>query len=166
MPTPESFCAFEAPLEAGGPSFMPTQIVRVPPLVLAELGPKAKRLTGSINGYPIRLGLLALGNGEKGIMVNKATCKAAGLRLGQVVAVQLALDPTPDTVDLPPELAEGLAEWPEAQAGFERHNVSMRRAIAYHVSSAKQSETRLKRTVQLLQRLAVGAHPFRARPGE
>ncbi|UOQ72720.1 YdeI/OmpD-associated family protein [Hymenobacter cellulosilyticus] len=134
--------------------------------MLAELGPKAKRLTGTINGHPIRLGLLALGQGEKGIMVNKDICKAAGLRLGQVVAVRLAPDPTPDAVDLPAELAEGLAEWPEAQAGYEQLKTAMKRAVAYHVSSAKQSETRLKRTVQMLQRLAVGAHPFRALPGE
>jgi hypothetical protein len=167
MATPASVCTFTALLEPGGPSFMPTQIVIVPQDVLEALGGKAtRRVTGTINGYPIRLGLLPLNTGEKYLMVNKDTCKAAGVRLGQQVTVSLAPDPEPDAVDLPAELAEGLAAWPEANATFQRQSASRKRSMAYHISNAKQAETRLKRTVQLLQRLAVGAHPFRARPGE
>jgi uncharacterized protein YdeI (YjbR/CyaY-like superfamily) len=98
-------------------------------------------------------------------MVNKDICKAARIQLGQTLTVTLAPDPTPDAVDLPAELAEGLAEWPEAAARFEQLTPGTQRAIAYRVSSAKRPETRLNRTVELLQRLAVGGHPFRAAKG-
>jgi hypothetical protein len=167
MTIPAPVCTFTALLEPGGPSFMPTQIVIVPLDALESLGGKAtKRVAGTLNGYPIRLGLLPLSTGEKYLMVNKDTCKAAGIQLGQQLTVGLAPDPEPDAVDLPAELAEGLAEWPEADAAFQRQTASRKRAMAYHISSAKQAETRLKRTVQLLQRLAVGAHPFRPLEGE
>ncbi|TGE27332.1 YdeI/OmpD-associated family protein [Hymenobacter metallicola] len=159
--------SFSALLEPGGPSFMPTQIVIVPLEVVEALGGKAtQRVVGTLNQHPVRLGLLPLSTGERYLMVNKDTCKAAGIQLGQQVAVSLAPDPTPNAVDLPAELADGLEAWPDAQASFERLTPGMKRAIAYHISSGKQNETRLKRTVQILRRLAAGAHPFRAMPDE
>ncbi|TGE21706.1 DUF1905 domain-containing protein [Hymenobacter aquaticus] len=154
---------FSALLEPGGPSFMPTQVVIVPLDVVAALGGKAtRRVVGTLNGYAVRLGLMPLSSGERYLMVNKDTCKAAGLHLGQQLTVTLAPDPTPDAVDLPAELAEGLADWPEAAAGFEQLTGGMKRAIAYHIDTAKRPETRLNRTVQVLRQLAVGGHPFRA----
>ncbi|TGE17793.1 YdeI/OmpD-associated family protein [Hymenobacter elongatus] len=163
MSTPTAQLTFRALLEPGGPSFMPTQIVIVPLDVLEGLGGKtARRVVGTLNGYPFRLGLLPLGPGERYLMVNKAMCKAAGLRLGQPVEVCLAADSNPDTVDLPEELAEGLAAWPEAEAGFRALSGSMQRALAYHIGSAKRPETRLNRTLQALRQLAAGANPFKA----
>jgi PAS domain-containing protein len=159
MPDPISF---EAHLEAGGPSFMPTQVVVVPPLVLEALGGKAtKRVIGTLNGHPIRLGLLLQPGGGRYLMVNKAVCKAAGVQVGQQVQLALAPDPEPDRVELPPELAEAMEAWPEAEARFESLSGSMRRALAQHISTARQAETRARRAVEITERLARGAHPFR-----
>ncbi|SNC75999.1 protein of unknown function [Hymenobacter gelipurpurascens] len=153
--------SFEAHLEAGGPSFMPTQIVVVPPLVLEALGGKGtKRIIGTLNGHPIRLGLLPQ-TGGRYLMINKDLCQAAGVRVGQSVALTLAPDPEPDRVDLPPELAEALEAWPEAEAQFESLSGSMRRAVAQHISTARQAETRARRAVEITEKLARGAHPFR-----
>ena len=157
---------FEALLEPGGPSFMPTQIIIVPLAVVEALGGKAtRRVTGTLNGHPIRLGLIPMNTGERYLMVNKDLCLAAGVQLGQRVRLALAPDPTPDHVDLPDELAEALAAWPEAEAGFNKLTPGGKRALAYHVTTAKQAETRARRAVELAERLAVGAHPFRKLPG-
>ncbi|WP_167855130.1 YdeI/OmpD-associated family protein [Hymenobacter wooponensis] len=153
--------SFEAYLENGGPSFMPTQIVVVPPLVLASLGSKTKRVMGTLNGHPIRLGLLAQAGGGRYLMINKELCRAAGVQLGQHVRLALAPDPEPDRVDLPAELAEAFEAWPEAGEQFERLSGSMRRAVAQHIATARQAETRARRAVELTERLARGAHPFR-----
>ena len=156
------FQTFQALLEPGGPSFMPTQIVVVPPLVVEALGGKtAKRVTGTLNGHAVRLGLLPLPGGGRYLMINKDLCRVIGIQIGQHVTLSLALDPNPDAVDLPEELAEALAAWPEADAGFQRYSASHRRAMAQHVSSAKQVETRVRRAVELAERLACGRHPFR-----
>lgn len=153
---------FQALLEPGGPSFMPTQIVVVPPLVLEALGGSAtKRVTGTVNGHPMRLGLLPLPGGGRYLMLSKDLCRAAGIQLGQHLTLSLAPDPQPDYVELPVELAEALAAWPEAEASFARHSGSMRRAMARHVASAKQAETRARRAVELTERLALNGHPFR-----
>lgn len=153
---------FRALLEAGGPSFMPTQIVVVPLVALEALGGKTtRRVVGTLNGYPVRLGLQPMRTGERYLMVNKDLCRAAGVAAGQEVTLTLAPDPDPDHVDLPAELAEGLAAWPEAQAAFDRLSGSHRRALVYHITSAKRPETRAQRIVSVVHQLATGGHPFR-----
>jgi hypothetical protein len=141
---------------------MPTQILVVPPLVVEALGGKtAKRVTGTLNGYPVRLGLLPLAGGGRYLMISKDLCHTAGIRLGQHVTLTLAPDPEPNRVDLPDELTEALAAWPEAEVGFNGYSASLQRAMAQHVATAKQAETRARRAVELAARLARGAHPFR-----
>lgn len=158
----ETSHTFQAMLEPGGPSFMPTQIVVVPPLVVEALGGKSvKRVAGTINNYPVRRGLLPLPGGGRYLIINKDMCRAAGVQLGQHVTVSLMLDPDPEAVDLPEELVEALAAWPEAETGFNSYSANHRRAIAQHVATAKQAETRARRAVELAERLANGRHPFR-----
>ncbi|RSK46234.1 YdeI/OmpD-associated family protein [Hymenobacter perfusus] len=152
---------FETTLERGGPSFMPTQIVVVPPLALLALGKSTRRIMGTLNGHPVRLGLLPLPGGGRYLMINKDLCRTIGIRLGQRVYLELAPDPEPDHVDLPSELAEAFEAWPEAAEQFAHLSGSMRRAVAQHISSAKQAETRARRAVEMTERLARGAHPFR-----
>jgi hypothetical protein len=154
---------FRAVLEAGGPSFMPTQIVVVPDEAWQALGGKAtRRVIATLNGHAERLGLLPQEGGGRYLLLRKELCQRLGLAIGQEVAVQLAPDPNPDYVDLPDELAEALAAWPEAEASFLAQSGAMRRAIARKVADAKRPDTRARYAVELAERLARGAHPFRA----
>jgi PAS domain-containing protein len=163
MSTPVSVQHFRAVLEPGGPSFMPTQIAVVPPDVVEALGGKsAKRVLATINGHAARLGLLPLAGGSRYLMFNKDFCRLLGLKFGSELSITLTPDPDPDHVDLPDELAEALAAWPEAETAFHNYSGSHRRAMARHVEEAKQAETRARRAVQLAERLARGGHPFRA----
>ena len=82
--------------------------------------------------------------------------------MGHELTVQLAPDFTPDYVDLPDELAEALAAWPEAEAAFLAHTGAMRRAMARKVADARRPDTRARYAVELAERLVRGAHPFRA----
>ncbi|MBF9221939.1 YdeI/OmpD-associated family protein [Hymenobacter ruricola] len=153
---------FRAQLEPGGPSFMPTQTIVVPAEVLVALGGKAaKRVIVSIRGHALRLGLLPLEGGGRYLMLNKDVCRAVGIELGQWLDIDITPDPNPDHVDLPPELAEALAAWPEAETAFHNYSGAHRRAMARWVDEAKQKETRARRAVTLTERLARGLHPFR-----
>ena len=78
------------------------------------------------------------------------------------MTVQLAPDFTPDYVDLPDELAEALAAWPEAETAFLAHTGAMRRAMARKVADAKRLDIRARYAVELAERLARGGYPFRA----
>ena len=155
--------SFRAVLEAGGPSFMPTQIVPVPDAAWQALGGKAtKRVIATLNGHTERLGLLPQEGGGRYLMLRKDLCQHLGIAIGQEVEVSLTPDPNPNYVDLPDELAEALGAWPEAEAAFARQSGAMRRAMARKVADAKRAETRARYAVELAERLARGGHPFRA----
>jgi antitoxin component of MazEF toxin-antitoxin module len=155
--------SFRAVLEAGGPSFMPTQIIGVPDAVWQALGGKAtKRVIATFNGHPERLGLLPQEGGGRYLMLRKELCQRLKLAIGEEVEVSLTPDPDPDHIDLPSELAEALAAWPEAEVSFQKQSGAMRRAMARKVADAKLTETRARYAVELAERLARGAHPFRA----
>ncbi|MBH8559264.1 YdeI/OmpD-associated family protein [Hymenobacter negativus] len=154
--------SFRAVLEPGGPSFMPTQTIVVPAEVLEALGGKAaKRVIVGIRGQALRLGLLPLEGGGRYLMLNKDVCKAVGIELGQELEISIGPDPNPDHVDLPDELAEALAAWPEAETAFNNYSGAHRRAMARVVAEAKQPATRARRAVTLVERLGRGLHPFR-----
>ena len=159
MPPP---LLFRAVLEPGGPSFMPTQTLVVPAEVLEALGGKSiKRVLVTIRGQALRLGLLPLEGGGRYLMLNKDVCAAVGIGLGNELEIGIAPDPNPDHVDLPDELAEALAAWPEAEAAFHNYSGAHRRAMARLVAEAKQPATRARRAITLAERLGRGLHPFR-----
>jgi hypothetical protein len=154
---------FRATLEAGGPSFMPTQVVQVPDHAWQAVGGKAtKRVIATLNGHAERLGLLQQEGGGRYLLLRKELCQRLGLAVGQELEVSLAPDPNPDYVALPDELAEALAAWPEAETAFQAQTGAMRRAMARKVADAKRPDTRARYAVELAERLACGAHPFRA----
>ena len=158
----DSAVSFRALLEPGGPSFMPTQTIVVPAHVLETLGGKAaKRVVCTIRGQALRLGLLPLEGGGRYLMLNKDVCRAVGIALGDELEVEIAPDPNPEHVDLPAELAEALAAWPEAETAFHGYSGAHRRAMARWVDVAKQAATRAGRAILLTERLGRGLHPFR-----
>ena len=153
---------FRAVLEPGGPSFMPTQTIVVPAEILEALGgKKAKRVIVTIREHALRLGLLPLEGGGRYLMLNKDVCAAVGIALGDELEIRIEPDPNPDHVDLPDELAEAFAAWPEAEAAFNNYSGAHRRAMARLVAEAKQPATRARRAVTLAERLGRGLHPFR-----
>lgn len=129
---------------------------------LALGGPATKRVLATFNGsLPERLGLLPQEGGGRCLLLRKVLRQRLALQAGQEVAVTLAPDPDPTHVELPEELAEALAAWPEAEAAFARHSGAMRRAMARKVADAKRPDTRARYAVELAERLARGGHPFR-----
>ena len=153
---------FRAQLEPGGPRFMPTQTIVVPVELLAALcGKSAKRVIVTIRGQALRLGLPPLEGGGRYLMLNKDVCRAMGIALGQWLDIGIAPDPNPNHVDLPPELAEALETWPEAETAFHTYSGAHRRAMARWADEAKQKETHARRAVTLTERRARGLHPLR-----
>ena len=143
-------------------AYDPDQIEAVPADVLEALGGKAtKRVIATIRGHALRLGLLPLEGGGRYLMLNKDVCAAVGIALGDELEITIGPDPHPDHIDLPDELAEALAAWPEAETAFHGYSAAHRRAMARLVDEAKQPATRARRAVTLVERLGRGLHPFR-----
>ncbi|GAB3830487.1 YdeI/OmpD-associated family protein [Hymenobacter jeollabukensis] len=153
---------FQGQLLPNGLGFMPMAIIIVPEDVVEALGGKSvKRVVGTLNGHPIRRGLLPMSTGERFLLVSKALRRELRLSADAPVTVTLAADPNPDQVDMPEELTEGLAEWPEAAAAFARLTPGRQRNLVHYIDAAKRAETRAQRVVKLLHQLASGADPFR-----
>ena len=102
----------------------------------------------------LRRGLLPRADGRRHLLLGRLVCRRLGLAVGDELSVTLALDPHSDQVDLPEELAEGLAAWPEAAAAFARLTPGRQRSVAYRVAGAQRAETRLQRAMKALEALA------------
>ena len=96
-------------------------------------------------------------------MVGQAQLRSLGLVPGQSVEVSLMADPNPDEVPIPEELAEALAQDPEAAAKWHAATPGRQRGLAYRVDSAKNLQTRADRAIAVLRELHTGPPPRRSR---
>ena len=85
--------------------------------------------------------------------------EAAGVAAGDEVEVELELDTAPREVEVPPELAAGLADDPEARAFFYGLSYTNRRWFVLSIEDAKTPETRQRRVEKALAMLREGRKP-------
>lgn len=114
---------------------------------------------GTINGTPIRLRLSVYG-GETCLGLRREIREAAGIEVGDDVAVVLELDDGPREVELPAELAAALAADPGVRMVYDDLSFTQRREYAQWVAEAKRQETRDKRAARAVDMLREGIkHP-------
>lgn len=115
-------------------------------------GAKAFPVVVTVNGRDVALRLARMG-GENLVGLSKAKRAEAGIEVGDVVAVAIALDRAERVVDVPPALAEALAADPAAAQAFERLSPSRRKEHARAVAEAKKDETRAARVARIVEQL-------------
>jgi len=127
--------------------------LEVPPAVVEALGGgKRPRVVVTINGHTWRT-RIAIMLGRNLIGFSNANRAATGAEVGDEVAVDLALDDEPITVDEPAELTAALDADPAARAAFDALTPSQRRQQARVIGQAKGAETRVRRVEKLLGEL-------------
>ena len=120
---------------------------------VAQLGGGGRpKVAVSVNGTTFATSVARMG-GRWLLGVNAARRAAAGLTAGDVCEIEVVLDETPRTVEVPEDLAAALAADPgraEAWAGwsFTRQNQA-----ATSLTSAKKPETRAARLTKVLDAL-------------
>ena len=128
--------------------------IRVPREVAERLGFKGRpKVSAVIAGVPYRGSLMPMGDGTFGLGVLKAIEREKGLRIGDTITVELELDTAPREVDVPDDLAQGLARDPHAAAAWQRLSYTGRREIARSLEEAKKPETRARRLEAALRTL-------------
>ena len=148
--------SFEAVLEkrdkiGGG------QFVQVPKYVSDFFGAKGRtRVLGIMNGVAIDRALIPNGAGGHEIIIGTDVRKKTKVKEGMKIAFEIYRNPEPDAVEIPEELFAALELEPEALRKFENFTPGMKRNMAYWVSSAKQTETRIKRSLEILRRIMAG----------
>ena len=120
---------------------------------------KVRRIVGTVNGAPFRLGLHRSRDGFSFVALSRARMAELGLAAGDVVEVALSADPDPDHVDLGDELAAALAADAGAREVWESLTPgTRRRALAYTVTSARRVGTREDRAATVVRKLKDGTH--------
>ncbi len=153
MPETELEYRFAAPvlrLETG----MKQHYVPIP-MEMAEALKEAgvRRVLATFNGYRLSRGIQGRKDGEKYLMLGRNVLRDIGANFGDTVMVTIIPDPEPDQIKLCDEFAAALEQDKEAATRFATLVPSHRRGLNYYVDSAKREDTRIKRALEVANKL-------------
>lgn len=118
-----------------------------------------------INGVAADRALMPTKSGMHIIILGADMRRQTGVRKpGDLAKVELWLDPEPDRVSIPEELADTLDFLPEMKSKWDLLSPGMQRSMCYWVSSAKTTPTRAKRVAEILRRIETGLFDRYMRP--
>jgi hypothetical protein len=157
QPQPSKTYRFTAPLERLKTDYT-WYFVEFPHDVQKEFGTRGRvRMKGLVNGVAVDRALMPQKSGVHIIILGGDIRRAAKLKkVGEPVTVEIWLDPEPDRVEIPEELAETLDFIPEMKTAWDKLTPGMQRNMSYWVGSAKTTATRAKRIAELLRRFETG----------
>ncbi len=116
-------------------------------------GNSIRRLIATLNGHPVSRALMGPMDGGRYLIAGQDLMKQIGARLGSTVKVILEPDPDPDFIEVPEEFEIVLEQDPEARARWETFTKGRQRSLAVHLNGAKKPETRLKRALEIAEKL-------------
>ena len=146
---------FEAVLEADPRT---GDVFVVAPFSVAEVYGTKEELPvqTAIEGFPYQGELTPLGDGYHALVVPREVRRAVGKTVGDVLRVALRHDLSERVVNLPDDLAAGLAETAAASIFFKSLTKPEQRSYVRYLKGAKSPEIRAKRLTETLYRLSIG----------
>ena len=114
-------------------------------------------------------GIVALGEGNAYLSINKTRLKQLGVKAGDIVEFTLENDDSEFGMFVPEELDELFKQDDEAKARFDALTKAMQRYIIHYVASVKSSQLKIDRAFLLLtnlKKLPKGKETFRAMLGK
>ena len=132
-------------------------IIIVPEDILKQIDlKKSRRTLGKINGVvEFSLAIQNLKNGPKYFTINNDIRKKAKINIGSEVHIEFTII-DPDILFIPEELEICLEQDEVAKKIFESYTIGYRRSIIHYVSSAKSVDTRINRSVSLINKIKNG----------
>jgi hypothetical protein len=130
--------------------------IRVPEEVVTGLAAgKRVAVTVTIKGYTYR-STIAPYNGVYMLPVSAEVRDGAGVKAGDMLDIELAVDSAPREVAVPADLAAALAQNAKARAYFQGLSYSHKKAYVLWIEEAKKAETRQKRVAGAVEMLNAG----------
>ena len=111
---------------------------------------------GTINAFPFRAVLEPDGQRSHWLRVSGKLRKAAGVEVGDLVTLEIALAETEMEFRMPADLRKALAAAPQARALWAAITPIARRDWIHWIASAKRAETRARRIRNACAMLAAG----------
>jgi len=133
---------------------MPFHILPVPDEIAAAWKKAGvRRLTGTVNGHAINRALMNHAGGGSFFIVNRDFMKEAGIGLKTPATLVFKPDPAPDRLDLPGEFRLALDQDAAARARWETFTPGRQRSLLVYISGARTEPTRIKRALDLAQKI-------------
>jgi hypothetical protein len=111
------------------------------------------RVEGELDGTRFSRVVTAGSEGQRLLRFGRDWLRAAGLGVGDQVALRLRVDPDPDRVEIPEELATAFADDPALEHRWETLTAGRRRTLLHPIERARRPETRAKRVRAVLDEL-------------
>lgn len=128
--------------------FLPKEIIRTLP-------EGRIRVQGTFNGAPFALAVQNLKDGSRFFSVGAPLRKAAKIRLGDVVKVTFKIV-DPDKLEIPEELEAVLSQDDDAKKAWDKLTTGYRRSLIHYITSVKNVDSRITRSIDLLNRAKAG----------
>ncbi len=134
---------------------MTRHVAFIPDEVVKQLDIKANsRLIVYAGRHQYRLAAISNGEGQYFIHLSQSLRRETGIRESlRPLEFELELDPNPTDIGLPEELEVALDQDDEALKVFNTLTNGMQRSLCHYVNSAKRIETRIKRALELAEKL-------------
>ena len=127
--------------------------IEVPSEVIQKLAAGAKpALRVQVNAYTYRTTVGVMG-GRSMLPFSSQHREASGLKGGDSITVEVAVDKEPRTLELPDDLAKALAAKPALLQAFQKLAPSRQKADVLNVLDAKTAETRARRVAAIVAKL-------------
>ena len=111
------------------------------------------RVIGTFGQFPFRLALVSDGDGGLFLTLNLSYKRKLKINEGENVFVTIKPDPEPDEYPMAEELNEVFAQDEVASNRFFGMTIGKQRSLASYVTSAKSVDTRIKRALDLAEKL-------------
>jgi hypothetical protein len=125
--------------------------------LMAQLPEKGRvRVAGKINGVtPFNLAILNLKEGPKYFMIGSQLRREAKIKEGDLVQVSFQLVDS-ELLEIPEEFKEALLIDEEAAVIFDSFTTGYKRSLMHYITSAKSIDTRIKRSLELIEKAKYG----------
>ncbi len=129
--------------------------VLVVPHEVAERFTEAKvtRILLHIESHTYRRAIQKKRDGRRYVVLGKDILRETGLVEGDRVSTTIEEDPDPDHVEMVEEFTAVLEQNPEALARWETFTIGKQRSLALYVTGAKRSDTRIRRALELAEKI-------------
>ena len=123
------------------------------PLDVATQMKGAKRVLITLGSQTYPRALQATDSVSPYIMMGQQVLKAHDLRFGSPVSASIRPDPKPNAPEIAAELLEALSHDDDARARWDTFTPGKRRSVNHYLTTAKRPETRIRRAVELVQKI-------------